>query len=46
MNFFLNRGGAGKSLTRAETIAEMSALMIRHIELLRTDLIVDASILW
>ena len=36
MNFLLNRGGAGKSLSRAQTAAEMSKLMIRHIELLRT----------
>ena len=36
MNFLLNRGGAGKSLTRGQTVAEMSKLMIRHIELLRT----------
>lgn len=41
-NFFLNRGGAGKSLTRAKTAAEMSKLMIRHIELLRTyDALID-----
>ena len=36
MNFLLNKGGAGKSITRAQTAAEMSTLMIRHIELLRT----------
>jgi len=36
MNFLLNKGGAGKSLSRARTAAEMSTLLIRHIELLRT----------
>ena len=36
MNFLLNRGGAGKSLTRAETAEELSSLMTTQITLLRT----------
>jgi hypothetical protein len=36
MSFLLNRGGAGKSLTRAETAAEISSLISRNIALLRS----------
>jgi hypothetical protein len=36
MNFLLNRGGAGKSLNRSQSAAEMSNLMKSHIGLLRT----------
>lgn len=43
MNFLLNRGGAGKSLSRAETVAQASSLITRHIALLRSyDRLVEA----
>jgi hypothetical protein len=34
MNFLLNRGGAGKSLSRAETADEISKIMRSHIALI------------
>lgn len=36
MNFLLNKGGAGKSLTRSKTAVEASRLLTSHIQLLRT----------
>ncbi len=44
MNFLLNKGGAGKSMSRARTAAEASKLMTCHIELLQTyDALADAT---
>jgi hypothetical protein len=36
MNFLLNRGGAGKSLTRSQSAEEVSKLMTSHIALARS----------
>ena len=36
MNFLLNKGGAGKSLTRSQTVSEVTKLMSAQIALLET----------